>query len=79
VVLVVIVPLAILGAFYVNRAVAAVLGSAVVATAVLYSFYELTPLHPRFLFVALPAVFVFWAAGVSAIASLTAALYDRAR
>jgi hypothetical protein len=79
VVLVVIVPLAILGAFFVNRAVAVVLGSAVVATAVLYSFYELTPLHPRFLFVALPAVFVFWAAGVSAIASLTAALYDRAR
>jgi hypothetical protein len=78
-VLVVIVPVAILGALFVNRAVAAVLGSAVVATAVLYSFYQLTPLHPRFLFVALPPVFIFWAAGVAAIASLTAALYDRAR
>jgi hypothetical protein len=51
----------------------------VVATAVLYSFYQLTPLHPRFLFVAVPPVFVFWAAGVAAAASLTAALYDRAR
>ena len=78
-VLVVIVPIALLGAFYVDRFVAAVLGSSVIATAVFYTFYAGTPIHPRFLFVIVPLVFVFWAAGAAAIASTGARLYDRPR
>ncbi len=78
-VLVAIVPIAILGVAYVNRFVAAALGGAVISTAIFYTFYEGTPIHPRFLFVIVPPVFVFWAAGATAIASIAARLYDRPR
>ena len=39
----------------------------IVATAVLYSFYYVTYQHPRFLFVALPPLFVLEAAGCSLV------------
>jgi hypothetical protein len=41
-----------------------VLGT-VVVTASLYSFYDMTAIHPRFLYVALPCVFILDAAGVA--------------
>ena len=66
---VVLVPLAIVGGFVLARWTAAILWSWILSTAILYTFYSFTPLHPRFLFVALPALFVLWAAGVVAIAS----------
>jgi hypothetical protein len=78
-VLVAIVPIALVGALYVHRTIGEALGGAIVVTCALYTFYELTPLHPRFLFVAVPLVFVFWAAGAVAIGSFAAHLYDRAR
>ena len=42
---------------------AALLGAAIATNAVLYTFYEHTHLHPRFLYVTLPALFVLQAAG----------------
>jgi hypothetical protein len=41
----------------------ALLGAVVAVTAAFYSFYEHTHLHPRFLYVALPSLFVLQAAG----------------
>ncbi len=78
-VLLAIVPIALVGAFVVRRPIALAAGGAVIGTCVLYSFYQLTPLHPRFLFVAVPLVFVFWAAGARAVArAVSGGLYDRA-
>jgi len=34
---------------------------------VLYSFYQATPEHPRYMFASLPAVFVLWVAGLAAV------------
>jgi hypothetical protein len=46
----------------------ALLLAAVIATnALFYTFYEHTHLHPRFLYVALPALFVLQAAGVARV------------
>jgi hypothetical protein len=45
----------------------ALLWGAIVVTAGLYSFYEVTWLHPRFLYVALPPLLVLAAAGVVSI------------
>jgi hypothetical protein len=78
-VLVAIVPIAIVGILAVRRAVAPLLVAAVAVTCVFYSFYQLTPIHPRFLFVVVPVVFVLWAAGASAIGSQVGALYHRPR
>jgi hypothetical protein len=78
-VLVAIVPFALLGAFVIPRRIAAVLGAAVVLTAAFYSLYQLTPIHPRFLFVVLPIVALLWAAGVAAITTHIPRLYDRGR
>jgi hypothetical protein len=78
-VLIVIVPIALVGAFAIPRRLAAVLGAAVLLTAAFYSLYELTPIHPRFLFVLLPMVALLWAAGAAAITTRTAALYHRER
>jgi hypothetical protein len=36
----------------------------VVVTAIFYSLYYITALHPRFLYVALPALFILAAAGL---------------
>jgi hypothetical protein len=63
-VLAAIVPLAALGVRAVSARGRALLVPSVVATIVFYTFYELTPIHPRFLFVLLPVVLVLWAAGV---------------
>ncbi len=61
--LLVLLPLAVLGLLAVPRWQAALLGAAIATNAVLYTFYEHTHLHPRFLYVALPALFVLQAAG----------------
>jgi hypothetical protein len=78
-VLLAIVPIALLGLFAVRRGVAMLLLAVVAVTATLYTFYELTPMHPRFLFVVVPLVFVLWAAGAFAIATQVGALYHRPR
>ncbi|MGH3070805.1 MAG: hypothetical protein ACRDNB_00880, partial [Gaiellaceae bacterium] len=65
--LVVLVPLALLGALRLPCAWALLLAGWIGATALLYTFYSFTPLHPRFLFVALPAVYVLWSAGAVGI------------
>jgi hypothetical protein len=39
----------------------------------------LTPIHPRFLFVVLPMLFILWAAGAAAVTARVRGLYDRAR
>jgi hypothetical protein len=62
---VVLIPLAVLGVVAIARWRAALLGSWVLSTALFYTFYSFTPLHPRFLFVALPALFVLWGAGLT--------------
>jgi hypothetical protein len=61
--LLVLLPLAVLGVLSLPRFPVLVLGGTVAVTAVFYSFYEHTHLHPRFLYVALPALFVLEAAG----------------
>ena len=61
--LLVLLPLALLGLLAVPRWQAALLGAAIATNAVLYTFYEHTHLHPRFLDVTLPALFVLQAAG----------------
>jgi hypothetical protein len=62
-------PLAIAGCVALrNRSELAILLAPVVTTAIVYTVYYVTALHPRFLFVALPSVFVLEAAGAAAIA-----------
>ncbi|HZO34853.1 MAG TPA: hypothetical protein VFB17_07230 [Gaiellaceae bacterium] len=78
-VLAALVPVALVGLFAVRRTVGLVLAGTAAATAVLYTFYALTPMHPRFLFVLVPPVMVLWAAGAAAIASRAGALYHRPR
>ncbi len=56
------------------------LGSAIAVTVGLYSLYEVTWLHPRFLYVALPPLFVLGAAGaVNAAGHSSAGLARRRR
>ena len=57
------IPLAVAGTVAIPRRQAAFLWAWILATVGFYTFYWYTPLHPRFLFVALPAVFVLWGAG----------------
>ncbi|MFZ1881129.1 MAG: hypothetical protein WAU41_13365 [Gaiellaceae bacterium] len=78
-VLVVLVPLALLGLVTVRSRGAAVLAISIGVTAAFYSFYQLTPIHPRFLFVVLPMLFILWAAGAAAVTARVRGLYDRAR
>jgi hypothetical protein len=62
--LIVLVPVAVLGAATLqSRFARALLALPVLLNAAIYSFYENTVIHPRFLYVSLPAVFVLWAAG----------------
>ncbi len=77
--LLVLLPVALLGTRRADGRAAVLLWGCVAATAAFYSFYELTPMHPRFLFVVLPIVLVFWAAGVDVVLGAGRALYDRAR
>ncbi len=69
-VLLLLVPVAVVGLAALDGWYARVLiGGTVVVTAVLYSFYDVTSIHPRFLYVALPCIFVLDAAGVAWLAS----------
>jgi len=70
--LVILLPLAILGLFVVRRRPFEgwLLVSVVVVTAAFYSAYYITALHPRFLFVALPPLFVLIAAGAERLIQL---------
>ena len=61
--LLVLLPLALLGLLAVSPWQAALLGAAIATNALLYTFYEHTHLHPRFLYVTLPALFVLQATG----------------
>lgn len=67
--LLILLPLALLGAFALRNELLelGVLAGTVAVTAVFYSAYYITALHPRFLFVALPPLFVLIAAGVAKI------------
>lgn len=62
-------PLLLFGCFAIrDRWLLAVVGTPIVVNAVVYSFYDVTALHPRFLYVALPFVFVLEASGAIAVA-----------
>ena len=70
--LAILLPLPILGVFVLRSRIPDVLalGGTVVVTAALYSAYYITALHPRFLFVALPPLFVLGAAGIAGLTRL---------
>jgi hypothetical protein len=70
--LVILLPLAIVGAWALRRRPLdlIVLGGVVMVTAAFYSIYYITALHPRFLFVALPPLFVFIAVGIGVLDAL---------
>jgi hypothetical protein len=64
--LAILLPLPLLGAVAIRRRpleLVALTGT-VVVTAIFYSLYYITALHPRFLYVALPALFILAAAGL---------------
>jgi hypothetical protein len=64
--LLVLAPLALAGAYALRRTWAlAVLAAVIAVNAVFYSFYDVTRHHPRFLYVALPALLVLEAAGAA--------------
>jgi hypothetical protein len=63
--LLVLLPLAALGVLALRPWVAALLVAVVATDALFYTFYEHTHLHPRFLYVALPPLFVLEAAGAA--------------
>ena len=66
----VLVPIALVGAVALRRRPAvALLGLVIVVNAAFYSFYANTAQHPRFLLVALPAALVLWASGLAALGS----------
>ena len=56
-------PLAVLGTLALRAWISALLVAAIATNVGLYTFYEHTHLHPRFLYASLPALFVFEAAG----------------
>jgi hypothetical protein len=62
-------PLPLIGAWSLRRRPVELLALAgtVVVTAVFYSAYYITALHPRFLYVALPALFVLATVGVATL------------
>jgi len=65
--LLVLTPLAIAGAAALrDRRILAMLGTVIAVTALTYTVYYVTAIHPRFLFVALPALFVLEANGAVA-------------
>jgi Glycosyltransferase family 87 len=69
--LVLLLPLAVIGAWALRLRPLdlTLLGGIIVVTAVFYSAYYITALHPRFLFVALPPLFVLITAGVALVAA----------
>lgn len=67
-------PLLVIGALAVrDRWALAVVVTPIIVNVVVYSFYDVTALHPRFLYVTLPFVFVLEAAGALAIVDATRA------
>jgi hypothetical protein len=68
--LAIVVPLAVVGAWGVRRpwALALVLAFLLI-NPVFYSFYAVTPQHPRFLYASLPELFTLWAAGIAVLIS----------
>jgi hypothetical protein len=73
-------PLALLGCVAVrDRLSLAILATPVVVNAVVYSFYDVTKLHPRFLYGALPSLFVLEAAGGVLVVTRVAGLVRRRR
>jgi len=75
--LAILLPLAILGLYSLRRQPfeAWLLGAVVAVTGAFYSFYYYTALHPRFLFVALPSLFVLEAAGAASLAAIVSATF----
>jgi hypothetical protein len=68
--LLVLLPLLVVGCLVIrDRWVLAVVLTPIVVNAVIYSFYYVTAIHPRFLYVTLPFVFVLEAAGLMAVLS----------
>jgi hypothetical protein len=67
--LLILLPLPLIGAWSLRRCPLELLALAgtVVVTAVFYSAYYITALHPRFLYVALPALFVLATVGVETL------------
>ncbi len=66
--LLILLPLFLVGCFVIrDRWVLAVVLTPIVVNVVIYSFYYVTAIHPRFLYVTLPFVFVLEAAGLIAI------------
>jgi hypothetical protein len=66
--LAVLLPLAIVGAIALRSGwTRTLLGGWIVVTAALYSFYRVTPQHPRFLFAVLPPLLILWTVGVEAV------------
>jgi hypothetical protein len=72
--LLILLPLPLIGAWSLRRRPLELLALAgtVVVTAVFYSAYYITALHPRFLYVALPALFVLAAVGVETLSRRSA-------
>ena len=60
-------PLAILGALALRPWTSALLVAVIATNVAVYTFYEHTHLHPRFLYVTLPALFVLQAAGAGLV------------
>jgi hypothetical protein len=69
--LLILVPLPLIGAWALRRLPSELvaLAGTVVVTALFYSAYYITALHPRFLFVAIPSLFVLTAAGVATLST----------
>ncbi len=66
--LLVLLPLAVLGALVLRRGYGlALLVLVTLANPIFYTFYWWTPGHPRFLFASLPSFFVLWAVGLLAV------------
>jgi hypothetical protein len=65
--LLILLPLAVVGVVALPRWNAALLAAVIATNVALYTFYEHTHLHPRFLYVVLPALFVLEAAGAGLV------------
>jgi hypothetical protein len=77
--LLVLVPLAVVGSWFVRRRHLALLWTFVLVNPAFYTFFWFTPEHPRFLFASLPALFVLWAAGALGLVGLAEATWGARR
>jgi hypothetical protein len=77
--LIVLLPLAFVGAVFLrSRYALALLLAWIAVNAVFYSFYRVTWEHPRFLYASLPALLVLWAAGGASLATRAMGVGSRA-